>query len=259
MVTVSTIIISGCKKDDPDPESTGTLRLMIDNRAMDLNGTMQDLQLDTFGYKTPEGDTISFSHIKYYISNIGLINTSGDTIKIENSYWLKTQNSSNTSHSSMVNFSGVTPDTYTSFYFSIGVDQHCNTVEACTHGDLDPFESDPEQMIWNWALPNGYKFLRTEGSFLGNSTSGSKVDGTFSFHIGSNSNYKTIGMSGNNVVIEKDKTTMIHMMAMTNQIFTNPNSIDLEATPNQGTAGSANIADNYEAGLFMVHHVDDPF
>lgn len=263
LTVIGAVTISGCKKDEPNPdpdpeEDQGTLRLMVDNRAMDLTGGMQDLQLDTFGYKTLEGDTISFDHIKYFISNVGLVRSAGDTEFVSNIYWLKTQNSSDTSYRSMLDISGVTPGTYTTIVFALGVDQNCNTVEACTHGDLDPFSSDSEKMIWDWSLGSGYKFLRTEGSFLGNQTSASKVDGTFSFHVGANSNYKTFALSGDPIVIEKEKTTMLHIMAMTNQIFTGPNSIDLEATPNQGSAGSSNIADNYASGFFMLHHVNDP-
>ncbi len=254
-------VVVACKKeddiDDDDDNSTSTLRLMVDNRAMGLDGSMYDLELDTFGYKTAEGDTISFDHIKYFISNVKLIDSNSDTTSLENVYWLKTQNSSNTSYRSMLDIQGVTPGTYTSIQFAIGVDQNCNTVEACTHGDLDPFSTDAEKMIWDWSLGSGYKFMRTEGSFLGNATS-SKVDGTFSFHIGSNSNYKTLTFTGDPIVIEDDKTTMVHFMAMTNQIFTGPNTIDLEATADQGSAGAGNIADNYESGMFMMHHVNDP-
>lgn len=263
LVTLVSLIFSGCKKDDDDSgnaDTSGTLRLMVDNRAMDLSGTMVDLALDTFGYKTPEGDTISFDHIKYFISDVKLITANDDTVSTSGVYWLKKQDSDNGSYRAMLDIDGVEPGTYSKLYFAVGVDQNCNTVTACTTGDLDPFSTDPEKMIWDWASNSGYKFLRTEGDFKGNNTSTTGAqDGSFSFHIGSNSNYKDYALtSADPIVISDDKMTMVHIMCMTNQIFTSPNSIDLEATSSQGTAGAGNIADNYASGMFMLHHVNDP-
>lgn len=265
VLILAVVSFTGCNTNDDDDDSPviteeGTLRLMVHNKALDLDGNSVDLKLDSMGYKTPEGDTISVDHLKYFISDVRLITSAGDTVKGNEVYWLKTQNEGYPSHSSMIDIEGFTPGDYKMLYFNLGVGKQCNTVEACTSGDLDPFSSDGEAMIWNWALGSGYKFLRYEGSFKGNNTSSSgAVDGDFSFHVGGNGNLQEIILtSGDDITIENDKTTMIHLMAMTQQILTNPNSIDLEATSNQGSAGSSNLAENYANGMFMLHHVNDP-
>lgn len=259
------IVIFSCKKDDDNggggtSDSTGTLRLMVQNRGLGLDGNATDLVLGTYDFKTPEGDTISVDHIKYFISNIVLIKSDGSEKTVSGQYFLKTQNSSNTSATSMLDIDGFDVGEYDSIRFAIGVDENCNTIEACTSGDLDPYSTDAEAMIWSWASGSGYKFVRFEGSFKGNNTSASgAVNNDFSFHVGGNSRYKEVTLgTADAIKIEEGKTTMVHLMAMTHQILTSPNSIDLEATSSQGTAGADNLAENYADGMFMLHHVGDP-
>ncbi len=254
-------VISCDKKDDDntEPSTKGSFTMMIDNTAIDTSNTRVNMVKDTIRYLTTEGDTFSVDHLKYFISDVTLVKSDGSgEYKIPVSYNLIKLDDGHPSYRTMITMSNIPTGNYNKIKFGVGVPDPCNTVTACTDGDLDPFSGDPEKMIWDWSNGSGYKFLRFQGDYKGNGSTGSP-NGSFSYHVGGNSQYRQYELATLDLIkIRSDKNTMVHIVAMIEQVFEGSVTIDMEATPDQGTAGAGNLADNYGSGMFMIHHVNDP-
>lgn len=257
LISILTLSSLSCEKDNTNPiieEPTsptatqyGTLNLMVENAMMDLDGNMTQIKLDNEVYKTMEGDTLSFSTLNYYISNVTLKDTEGNITTVDDSYHLVTVSQM----MGMTTFPLTIPTgDYESIQFSIGVDAEANTDETVIKGDLDPNNN----MVWNWNI--GYKFVYIEGSYKGSTS-----QDVFSYHIGGDDNYVSFDQElPKTLVIENDKTSMIHMMANIGQFFEGPNTIDVETT-NKVAVGPAEevtkLVGNYSSGVFMVHHIEN--
>ena len=236
--------------DEPDDTiPTGSIRLKIDNGFEDeLLSTAQE-------YIVESGDTIKVSMIRYYISNVYLTNENGDTLKIENSYYLIDTDGKE------IELTNIPTGTYKSLCFGFGVDSSANHDISRNEGDLDPNGSNG--MIWTWS--SGYKFLRLEGEFKGDTS-----QGTFKFHVGGDANYKEVHfgqmMSAMrtsseahstmfSAVVSESKTTEIHLRTNIAEVFKTPNTIDLDVD-RQAHGLSSKIADNYTENFFELHHVE---
>jgi hypothetical protein len=254
LTLITLIIISlSCKKDENETVETnttgtqsGTLKLMFQNTMTMLDGNKGDLVLEDTVYKTGNGDTLSFSKFKYFISNVKLVNDSGDTTIVDESYHLV----ESTTMMAMSSFDLEIPEgDYKTIIFSLGVDSKANMDETIIEGDLDPNSN----MVWNWKV--GYKFLLFEGVF--NHTS---INDKFIYHIGQNANYTTyVRTLPKTLQVKKEQMSTLHVMANFDQFFSGTNSIDVKSTNNVTTGPAEEVAklvENYSAGVFMVHHIE---
>ena len=241
-----------CKKDDTEKVTStntgnGTLELMFQNSMSNLEGNSIDLLTEDTVYKTSNGDTLSFSTFKYYISNIKLISQEGDTIEVEDSYHLV----KSTEMMAMTTFNLTIPKgQYEFIIFSLGVDSTANMDETIIKGDLNPSSN----MVWNWSI--GYKFLLIEGGYNHNSS-----NGKFLYHIGLNSNYTTYTKDlPMTLKVEKEKTSSMHIMANFDKFFGGNHTIDIE-TVNTVKVGPKEqvsmLIENYQNNLFMVDHIEN--
>ncbi len=238
------------EEKDTTTSKIGTIRLKIDN------GFEGELLSTETEYIIESGDTIQVSMMRYYISNVYLTKENGDTVKIPNSYYLID------TEGKEIEIKDIPTDTYTGLCFGLGVDKDANHDIARNDGDLDP--SGADGMIWNWN--SGYKFIRIEGDYKGDTSSGS-----FKFHVGTDVNYKTIRFGENmsnmrtstdgdhmnmfRAVISEGKTTEIHLRSNLAEAFKTPNTIDLD-TESQAHGASTKVADNYAEKFFDIHHIE---
>jgi hypothetical protein len=125
------------------------------------------------------GETISFSKLRYYVSQIALKNLNGEWWNESESYHLATLSSNATT---VLSLKDIPEGDYSELSFIVGVDSTRN-VSGAQSGALSP----TEQMFWNWNT--GYIFIRMEGE------SPQATGTTFSYHIG--------GYSGANLAIQK--------------------------------------------------------
>ena len=178
-VLAAIIIAPGCRKkpvDTPGPgPTTGDLRLAFRN----VVGS-QNVVIGPTMYTTTSGDSFRISKLKYFISNIELLDASGAAMKPEPTY-----NLIDAGGSHVATGEGYTPGTYTRVRFLIGVDSARNVSGAQT-GDLDP-GGTAEGMFWTWQT--GYIMAAMEGM----SPQASSVDKSLTYHLG--------GFEGRNSVL----------------------------------------------------------
>jgi len=217
------------KKTTP-PVDTGLAALHVTNMAGN-----QQLNITTGPFVNTNGDTVTISLFRYYVSNIVLNGATNYTES--NSYHLLKQDDP-TSLNIILN--SIPVGSYTGITYLIGVDSIRNVSGAQT-GALDPLNG----MFWAWNT--GYIMAKLEGTSPSANTPGHK----FAFHIGGfsgpNNAVKTVTLTfPSPLVITKSNTSNIYLHADAHKWFS-PNTIRTAVTDDIAvscdTAGM--IAKNY--------------
>ncbi|MFD1187072.1 MbnP family protein [Pontibacter rugosus] len=201
---------------------------LVDGQPIELNKT----------YTSPAGDTYQVEDYKYYISNIKLLDASGNVVYTEpESYHLINQTEEKTAFT----LAKVPAGKYSKIEFSLGVDAaHNHSTDQ--PGDLDP----SNDMVWNW--DTGYKFLLLEGTYTGNTKSGGLI-----FHIGHDANYKTFTLPLQQPLdIRTSPAYTLQISSELNALFQSPHLIDFdELNTAMGGEAALKIVENYTTDFFQ--------
>lgn len=239
----------GCRKrpeHTPTPApvetGTGTLRLAFRN----VVGS-QSIVLGPTMYTNAAGDSFSISKLKYFISNIELLDASGAAMKPTPTYNLIDEAGSH-----VATGDSFSTGTYTHVRFLIGVDSARNVSGAQT-GDLDP-AGVAQGMFWTWQT--GYIMAMLEGK----SPQSGSASGNLTFHMGGfegrDNVLRTVTLLlPSPAVIRAGKTTELHITANIREWFSTPTAVEFSRTffAMEGAA-AAMIADNY-MDMFTVSEV----
>ncbi|MCC9138313.1 MbnP family protein [Pontibacter silvestris] len=228
--------ITACS-DDEETETAGNVQVEISNVVGNA-----PLELGTTTYTNPAGDSYSVTNFKYYISNVRLVGNNGQVTYVEpESYHLIAQDGKT---SFMLD--EIPVGIYDKVELSIGIDEKHNH-STDQEGDLDP----SNEMVWDW--DTGYKFLTLVGSYTGNAESGALV-----FHVGGDTNYKTILLDLPQAINLHEKFSYkLTMQADVNELFQSPNLIDFDVMNSGGHgAGPSMLAENYGSEFLKVTGVN---
>lgn len=242
------LLSSSCKKDpdetpvEPTP-TTGSLTFEFDNMV----GTEELVLNDSF-YVNQNLDTFNVTTFKYYISNIKLYKSNGDSYSVPESYYLIDESNAS---SKTFTLSGIPNDTYTSLEFMIGVDSTRN-VSGVQSGALDPGNN----MFWSWS--SGYIMVRFEGTSPQSTATANGVLYHIGGFSGANNVLKTItpNLNGNSITISSSDTPKIHLKTDLLEMFKSPTTMNFNTTSGIHMPGAmANtVADNY-ADMITVDHI----
>lgn len=171
MMAISTLFLSSCSdddnNDDPAPEMKGSMFIKFDH----VWGPSQTpFALNTELVHPASGDTLEFTKLRYYISNIVLHNANGSDWAEVESYHL-VEAGAQAGIELELPIDNVPAGNYTGISYMIGVDSLRN-VSGAQEGALDP----AEEMFWSWNT--GYIFIKAEGQ------SNVAPNGTFTYHLG---------------------------------------------------------------------------
>ena len=238
LLIISIFFVFGCGKIQPDvptPVLPAEVKFQFESV---VHGN--PINLDDTEFENSLGQKYTVSAWKYFISNIEFYNSGKLIFKEPNSYHYISQ-----ADESSLEFSvfGVPADSFDEIRYSFGIDEASNNSEA-RGGDLDI----PNGMLWPMG---GYRFSNFDGE------SGSNA---LAFHIGGNSNFKTLIFDeGINLEVEEGKTSFVHNMVNIGNMFDGVNKIDFSSTPNLATENTTSpLAQNLETGVFMIHHIENP-
>jgi len=162
------VLITSCENDpSPTPKTPtpvyGMFKLEFEHSFGD-----RDFDFDSV-YTNGHGQSMQFTRLNYYVSNVTLTKTDGSTWSEPESYHLVKLSSP---ESTLLSISNVPAGDYSAYSFAIGVDSARNVSGAQT-GALDPIN----EMFWSWN--SGYKFIVAEGT-----APDSPMMGGFEYHIG---------------------------------------------------------------------------
>lgn len=242
------LALTSCNEDDDTTEtpSTGNETGDVIIEFEHVWGQSEDhFHLGDDFVQPDNGDTLNFTKLRYYISNIVLYGTNGTNYMEPESYHIV-----DLDHSIMSNeleLKDVPSGSYSGISFMIGVDSTRNVSGAQT-GALDP----ANEMFWSWN--NGYIFLKAEGS------TSSDVNENFIYHVGGFSgpnsalNSKDFSFNGSYLDVTKNTLPTTHIIARVDKIwdanFTTSALNDIHM-PGQ-MAGV--LAGNFAAGFRFDHN-----
>ncbi|MCL7989075.1 hypothetical protein M8998_14090 [Sphingobacterium sp. lm-10] len=163
-VALLTAILSGCNKTEIQevivPADQGnTLNLQFENRYGD-----QDFELlKRYAYQENDADfELAFERLRYWVSNVKLISTSGEEVAIPNSYYLIEETEAITvphliggqqypgKKRDAVNIKNIPSGTYQGLKFSIGVEPKYNDNITLTAGELGILNGMGFSDGWMW-------------------------------------------------------------------------------------------------------------
>lgn len=231
-----------CKKDPKIEDQIGSFTIelehMFDAETFALNKT----------FVTANSDSVSFTKLRYYISNIIIKKADGSTFTQPESYFLVDLSSTESLELSIPEVNG---GEYSSITFTLGVDSTRNVSGAQT-GAL----SVSNDMFWSWN--SGYIFLKAEGSCPQSAT------GDFIFHLGgfkdSNATNAiqsmTLSFGGDAMVVKEDATPIIHMAVDVKKLFDGHHQVKLNEMSDIHMPGNmaVNMMHNFSTA-FSVEHV----
>lgn len=246
---LSVIVFSSCKKDveikpacKTQIDTTGFLEIHMANSVGNL-----PLMLSSTNYVSAANDTFSVDILKYYVSNIQLISTNGDTYTELESYYLIDQSDPNSLH---LMIKKVPAGMYNSITFLLGVDHPRNIAGAQT-GALDPMND----MFWGWNT--GYIMAKMEGHSPQSSELNHKLAYHIGGHIGKYNALRTVNLAfPNSANCTHSHTPILNLNADLGAWFVSPNFSDFNTSSvvTGITEESNGIADNY-ANMFTVTSV----
>jgi len=252
IVLSSALLFSSCSKDKdetpaPDPVNPVAPKLSIEFDHLAGN---KKFYYDST-YTTANGDLITPTLFKYYVSNIRLVGVNNAEYVVPESYHLIDHDND---ASKIVNLSNLPAGKFKSIRFILGVDSARNVSGAQT-GALDPING----MFWTWN--SGYIFLKLEGT----SPSVPSATNDFSFHIGGfkapNVNFKEIELDfdGDELVLANGGNPELHIVTDVLEIFTNPNNINLSSfgpTVHMPNTNAGILSQNY-SDMFRYDHIHE--
>jgi hypothetical protein len=222
-----TVVVS-CRKDPvippPDPDY-GKLVFKFDHQ---VNG--QPLAIDTFGYVNAAGDTFSVSDIQYFISDITLHNSNGETYMIAQSNGIHYIDTDIPSTFTWTVSDDIPAANYQSVSFTFGINQ----VKNLSNMFVNPPESN---MFWPEMMGGGYHYMKLNGSWK-DDTGAVRM---FNFHLGIGQiydaintdsvvafvqNYFTVTLPASSFVLDSAETKEMQIVMNIESWFDTPNNWD---------------------------------
>lgn len=240
LTTLLTIFISVFLQN-PQQQARLEIRFsnFIGNKALSPDST----------YTNPFGESYTIQRLKYYITNIELVNTKKNTrIPVEDSYFLVDDGNEESKIISI----NVAAGSYDAISFLLGVDSLHN-VNGAQSGALDPMNG----MFWTWN--SGYVSVKIEGK----SPVSNLPQHLIEYHLG--------GYKGPDKVMQRvdlpfkdgtidftdKKTTVVSVKTNLNAFFKSVYPLPVKSNPACTTAGklARQYSENY-ATIFSIDKIE---
>ncbi|MES1219833.1 MAG: MbnP family protein, partial [Bacteroidota bacterium] len=197
-------------------------------------------------YTNPYGETYTVQRLKYYITNIELVNSKANRrIAVEDSYYLIDDGNDESKIISLP----VPEGNYDAISFLLGVDSLHN-VSGAQSGALDPMNG----MFWTWN--SGYVSIKIEGK----SPASSLPQNLIEYHLGGfkgpdNVNHRiNLIFPRNSKEITNKKVTTIYLKTDLNKFFKSTHSLPIKTNPACTSPGS--LARQYSENYATIFSID---
>ncbi len=239
------LTFQSCNNDDdntdntPPPAMKGNMELEFDHV---WGPSLAPFSLNTAYTHPATSESITFTTLRYYISNIRLHKTDGSTWTEEESYHI-VDASARHAH---INLTDLPAGEYNGVTFLIGVDSLRNVSGAQT-GALDPAES----MFWSWN--SGYIFVKAEGS------SPAASNDSFVYHLGgfqgANNAIREVHLhfSDTNLRIAPNAEPVAHLTVNAARFWHGGISLADMSNVHMPGANASLLATNFSGGFLLDH------
>ncbi|HMN33721.1 MAG: hypothetical protein IT215_06900 [Chitinophagaceae bacterium] len=215
LILITSVSFLSCKKNqdtNSSSQNNNTSNLSIRFHHQ-IDG--QDIEKNKLVYTNEAGNIYSVSLLKYYISDVLLINDLGEEFKLNNYDLINAFDT--TGNFSSIEASNVPQGNYISMRFALGIDSIRNHTGA-QDGDLDPIHD----MIWTWNI--GYLFMKHEGYFLNTNGDTTRLE----YHLGTDLAYTNITVPIDLKINSQNKVLNINFNL--NSMYKSP-MVDFNAKP----------------------------
>jgi len=225
-LTLVSLIITGCKKDDP---KYGTLQLHI-------HSNVDTAEIDPTVPNPINGRQTILSSIRYYISGIKMTKTDGSVVSVAGNILYQTGTEDYT-------VGAIPVGTYKSIAFNIGVQQGDNHSDPAGKSSTDVLASQNPTMHYA-STYDGYYFMAIKG--LVDSNNSNTPNKAISYVIGTDSYLKTVTLGDHSAApfnatytFAEGKNNTVHILGDFKKLFAN---VDLNASPATATSDIAWVA-----------------
>jgi hypothetical protein len=233
-----------CKKEKEDPITDNTPTVTTGNVTLEIEHVIQDLPMSlNQSYVLNNGDTMSFTTFKYYVSNIQFVKADGSVWSESNSYHLIDLSDE---ASALLTIKDVPMADYVGMNVMIGVDSLRN-VSGAQEGAL----STTNGMFWSWNT--GYIFIKMEG------TSSQAMNDAFTYHIGGFSGANNaiqenaLGFNGSYLMARPDAVPQVHLMLNVQDLFENGIQTDMNSMVHMPGAAAVAVSSAFSNVLSFEH------
>lgn len=240
----------GCKDGNSDSTQTGLV--------LDFEHVVGNTDL-VYGepHTIESGETVTFTKVKYYVSNIAFEREDGSwyTIPQDKSYFLVDHA---TPSSQKINFPDMPVGNYRKVRFLLGVDSARSVAPISQRtGVLDESAAGAD-MYWSWN--SGYIFIKMEGTY------GAEP---FQYHIGGFGGYSTqtvnnlktftLAFPGDLARVQDGREAPeVHIKLDALEFFKTPTTIVVADNPTEHFSSASVIFANNYTDMFSVDHVHNP-
>lgn len=218
----------------------------------------QPFELDT-AYPLAEGATVSFTEVRYWLSNVKFLRADGSTALVPNAYYLVEAMKAQTlvaaiasqeqlpqSRRETIELASVTTGVYSGIEFAVGVDAEHNDNLWLGGGELNVLKNMTSQS-WNWFT--SYIFSKMRATY----TAGPSAPIALAWDTGSNANYRIVKKTFDAPIeVSSSRTTKVALRANMKALFA---SLEPARTPNIGAGQAAQrtvLADNWSSAFELV-------
>ena len=223
--------------------------------SLQLNHEFNDSQfLLGKNYDLPNGEVVSGSILRYYVSNISFEKADGTVYVIpqDDSYFLIDESISGSKN---LNLAHIPAGTYTGIRFTIGVDSLRSTMGLDKRKGVLDVGAAAQDMYWSWN--SGYIHFKFEGSFTSSTASGD-----IRYHVGGFGGYSSptinavrtvrVSFADSPLTVIGDGNHPLSLEADLQKMFTGAIPFSVAENPSvMFSPFSVTIADNY-ATMFSI-------
>ena len=258
-LAISSMLATSCKKDKNDWKSgdTGPIGIHFDNRWGDHDFVIG--QEET----TPNGEKLTPSKMKYYISNVVFNNADGSKYVVpqDESYFLIDGNDPETEE---LEFENVPAGNYESVTFTLGVDSLRNTKDISERTGVLDITAAAKDMYWD--ANSGYIFYNLEGT----SPASTKAGNAILYHLGgfggsttpTFNNLKTITITADHsdsehqdAEVRIDRAPEFHLYVDASKLFAGETAVKISEHPSvELEPFCVHVCHNFP-GMFSLDHV----
>ena len=254
LALITLISLNSCSNDDENittADVSGNTQINFDAKV----GTAD------FALNTPftiAGQSLQFERLRYWVSDLKLVNDKNETYSVANSYFLMEETTEilvqekykyAAKKREAIDLTAVPSGSYTKIIFSVGVDATHNDNMSIQAGELSQLNG-MTNVSWMWHT--SYIFSALTGK---NATPTTPV--AISVETGLNANYRTIEITLPTALVVSSKTTAkINLNVDVEKII---KDIDLVANPKVAASKPelmTKVADNYKNNVFTVKSVE---
>lgn len=232
--------LASCQREIDGTTVTGKVELdftqMVGAQPLTLNMV----------YNKPDGEDFLITKLKYYISNISLVDSAGYRHSIPDQYFLVDKSSAESQKISV----NVDAGKYTAISFMIGVDSLRN-VSGAQDGALDPVLD----MFWTWNT--GYIMAKMEGTSSYSTLPNNRIE----YHIGGFKGSEKVQRLvqipfGQTMPVTEGKTLKIDLQADIMKWFNGMYDLTITQNPTCTSPGllASRYADNYST-MFTLNSI----